>query len=124
VRLFRFDPPVAHPITQWESRNVAVGRGVRIESGEWIQVSCFHFEADGCLGFHPSVGPQLMMVVAGDGWVRGNKETRTPIRTGQAAFWKAGEWHESGSEQGMTAVVVDGDGVDPAVFMPELQVER
>lgn len=120
MRLFRFDSSVAHPITQHQSRNVAIGRGVRMEQSEFIQVSCFHFNAESVVGFHPAGGPQLMMVVSGEGWVRREEDERTPIYPGEAAFWERGEGHESGSKDGMTAIVVEGDGVDPAVFMPEL----
>ena len=121
MRLFRFDPAVAHPITQHASRGVAIGRGVRLENSERVQVSCFHFEAGGVVGFHQAAGgAQLMMVVGGEGWVRGEEEERTPIRPGEAAFWEDGEGHESGSDSGMTAIVVEGNGLDPTVFMPEI----
>jgi hypothetical protein len=52
--------------------------------------------------------------------VRGAEGERRPIAAGQAAFWQEGEEHESGTESGLTAMVVEGDGLDPAQYMPEL----
>ena len=120
MRLFRFDPKVAHPITKFDSRNVAIGRGVRMIDSPMAQVSCFHFDPDSVVGFHQATIPQLMMVVAGEGWVRGEEAARTHMLPGRAAFWEAGEWHESGSDTGMTAIVVEGDRLDPTVYMVEL----
>lgn len=54
--------------------------------------------------------PQLFCIVAGSGWVSGEDGTRVPIRTGEAAWWDRGEIHESGTDTGMTAIVLEGDG--------------
>jgi hypothetical protein len=64
--------------------------------------------------------PQLFLVLAGEGWVRGAESDRIQIEPGQAAFWTTGEWHESGSETGMTAVVIESPALDPSQFMVEL----
>lgn len=119
MRIYRFDRDVARPITQFDSEGVAIGRVDRVEGA--FQVGCFHVEPGGVVGFHMATLPQLFMVVAGAGWVRGEEQERTPIEPGQAAFWKPGEWHESGSETGMTAIVVEAPALDPARYMPELE---
>ena len=49
----------------------------------------------------------------GEGWVRGEEEERTPIKSGTAAFWTAEEWHESGSDMGMVAIVIEGENLQP-----------
>ncbi|MCA1670083.1 MAG: cupin [Thermomicrobia bacterium] len=84
-----------------------------------IQVGCMHIPAGGSVGYHQATVPQLFLVMAGNGWVRGEEETRRPVHSFQAAFWQAGEWHEAGSEMGMTAVVIEGKGIDPSACMPE-----
>ena len=63
---------------------------------------------------------QLFVVVQGSGWVRGEEAERTVIEPGTAAFWTAEEWHESGSETGMMAIVVEGNALE----MSKLLVER
>jgi quercetin dioxygenase-like cupin family protein len=118
VRIYRFDREVAYPITQFDSVDVAMGRVGRFEGT--FQVGCFHIDPGGVVGFHEATFPQLFMVVSGEGWVRGEEPERRPIFPGQAAFWEAGEWHESGSETGMMAVVVESAALDPTRHMPEL----
>ena len=118
MKLYRFDRETAHPISQYDSAGVSIGRVGRFEGP--LQVGCFHVAAGGVVGFHQATTPQLFLVMDGEGWVRGEEATRTPIAPGQAAFWEAGEWHESGSEQGMLAVVIEGPGLNPERYMPTL----
>ena len=32
---------------------------------------------------------------------------------GQAAFWQAGEWHETRTTSGLTAIIVEGERLNP-----------
>jgi quercetin dioxygenase-like cupin family protein len=61
---------------------------------------------------------QLFLVLQGEGWMRGETSKQTSIQAGQAAHWEGGEWHESGTETGMTAIIFEGGSVDPAKRMP------
>jgi quercetin dioxygenase-like cupin family protein len=61
----------------------------------------------GLVGLHEASGPQLLAIVEGEGWIRGQDEVRTPISAGEAVFWEAGEWHETGSEGGLVALVIE-----------------
>jgi mannose-6-phosphate isomerase-like protein (cupin superfamily) len=70
-------------------------------------LSIIRLGADGVLGRHPAVVDQLFYVISGEGWVAGSDGARLPIRAGQAAYWTTGEEHESGSQSGMTALVVE-----------------
>ena len=66
----------------------------------------------GVVGRHPAVVPQLFVVVRGSGWVSGADGEREPIEPGQAVLWERGEEHESGSDTGMTALVLEGVSLD------------
>jgi quercetin dioxygenase-like cupin family protein len=66
----------------------------------------------GIVGRHPAVVPQLFVIVQGSGWVSGADGEREPIAAGEAVRWEAGEEHESGSEEGMTALVLEAEAVD------------
>jgi quercetin dioxygenase-like cupin family protein len=68
--------------------------------------------AGGVVARHPAAGDQLFAVVAGSGWVSGGDGGREPIRTGEAVLWEPGEEHESGSDDGMTALVVEAEALD------------
>jgi quercetin dioxygenase-like cupin family protein len=87
----------------------------------FFQVGCMHFDPGGVIGFHPAGVNQLFLVVSGSGWVRDETSGRIPIRAGQAVYWEAGEGHESGTETGMTAIVIEGPGLNPAELMPLLE---
>jgi quercetin dioxygenase-like cupin family protein len=66
----------------------------------------------GVVGRHPAVVTQLFVVVHGSGWVSGAGGEREAIRAGEAVLWEQGEEHESGSEEGMTALVVESESLD------------
>ena len=125
MRLFRFDSEVGRPLTAFGSADVRLAPVARVGASgdDRVQIGCMHIAPGGHIGAHPAVGPQLFLVVAGEGWVRGaaggSLGPRRRIVAGQAVFWEPGEQHESGSERGMMAVVVEGANLDPARYMPE-----
>jgi hypothetical protein len=54
--------------------------------------------------------------------VSGDDDRRVPIKAGQAALWEIGEMHESGTDDGMTAIVVHWtESYDPAKLMREIR---
>jgi quercetin dioxygenase-like cupin family protein len=66
----------------------------------------------GVVARHPAVVAQLFVVVRGSGWVSGGEGGREEIGAGEAVLWEPGEEHESGSDIGMTALVVEADTLD------------
>ncbi|HEV2035971.1 MAG TPA: cupin domain-containing protein [Candidatus Dormibacteraeota bacterium] len=75
----------------------------------------------GVIGLHQASGPQLLAVVEGEGWFRGQGEGRTRVTAGEAIFWNEGEWHETGTDGGLVAIViesphlVEGESLGPVV---------
>ena len=67
--------------------------------------------AGGVVARHPAVVPQLFVVVRGSGWVSGGEGTREAIAAGEAVLWEQGEEHESGSDEGMTALVLEAESL-------------
>jgi quercetin dioxygenase-like cupin family protein len=117
MKVFRFDPNVGRPLTAFGSHDVMLSRILRASSG--VQIGCMHVQPGGVIGLHQAVGPQLFLVVQGQGWVRGKETPRTAIHAGQAVFWEDQEWHETGTETGLMAIVIEGEDLDPERFMPE-----
>ena len=66
----------------------------------------------GLIGYHEGPVPQLLVVVAGSGWVRGEEGGRRPVEVGDAVFWSAGEGHETGTEGGLTALVLEAGSLE------------
>jgi quercetin dioxygenase-like cupin family protein len=75
------------------------------------QVVLIEIGAGGEVGRHPAAAQQLFLVVRGTGWVAGGEGPREEISAGEAVIWGAGEEHESGSDGGMTALVVEADSI-------------
>lgn len=116
MQLFRFEAEVGRAVDRYGSRNVVLARIARLAGN--AQVVCLHLGPGGIVGYHQAVVPQLFLVVQGEGWVRGEAPDRVAISAGRAAFWAQGEGHESGTDTGMTAIVIEGEGLDPADWMP------
>jgi quercetin dioxygenase-like cupin family protein len=76
-------------------------------------VVCIRLGADGSLGRHPAPVDQLFVVVEGEGWASGAEGERVPVAAGRAIHWAAGEQHESGTESGLTAIVVESERLVP-----------
>lgn len=106
MKLVAFDR--AHAITHFNSNGAEIA-GVAQCAGE-TRVSLLQLAAGGIVGEHPAASPQLFLVLAGSGWVRVGEDRRT-IEPGQAAVWEAGERHESGSDSGLTAVIVEAESL-------------
>jgi quercetin dioxygenase-like cupin family protein len=81
--------------------------------GAPLQAACFRVEAGGIIGRHPATVEQLLVVIDGSGWVSGADGERRPITAGEAAFWEAGEEHETTSDEGLTAIVIESSGLRP-----------
>ncbi|RAG84961.1 cupin [Streptacidiphilus pinicola] len=81
----------------------------RIAAGEGpVRLTQLKVAPGGTIGTHPATDAQLFLVIAGSGWVAGPDGVRVPLGVGEGARWDAGEVHTSGSDSGLTALVVEG----------------
>jgi quercetin dioxygenase-like cupin family protein len=99
-------------IDRYGSKCAMFGRMAVLEGSG--QVGCIRLESGGILGGHPAPIPQMFCVIDGQGQVSGADGKAHPIRAGQAAFWEAGETHESSTVAGMTAIVIELASIQPA----------
>jgi quercetin dioxygenase-like cupin family protein len=82
-------------------------------------VAVFHLAAGGCVGRHPSVSRQVLVVVEGRGTVSGSDGVEQTIYAGQAALWEPGESPETRPSDGLTAVVSEGPDVVLLIPLPD-----
>jgi quercetin dioxygenase-like cupin family protein len=118
MQMYRFDRDVSHQVTQYGSRELLMSGLACCDSAARLDV--MHIGPTGLVASHEATANQLFVVVQGNGWVRAGDGPETPIVAGQAAFWQGGEWHESGSSNGMLVIVLEGESVDPAGLMTEV----
>jgi quercetin dioxygenase-like cupin family protein len=88
----------------------SIGAQVRRLAAE-AHVVVIEIAPGGVVGRHPAAGAQLFGVVNGMGWVSGGDGDRVSIAAGEAVVWEPGEEHESGSDKGMTVLVVEAESL-------------
>jgi quercetin dioxygenase-like cupin family protein len=84
-----------------------------IFQGAPFQAAIFRVAPGGRIARHPATYPQILAVLAGSGAVSGGDGVEEPIEAGEAVFWQAGEEHETSSVAGLTALIVEGEGLEP-----------
>jgi quercetin dioxygenase-like cupin family protein len=125
VNIYRFDAGTARSIDQFNSHDVGITPILRMkEKGDFLHIGCIHLQPDSVLGFHPAGCPQLFLVVSGSGWVRNDISGKVPVFKGQAVYWEEGEGHESGSETGMIAIVIEAPEMHPEQWMVPIEKKR
>ncbi|EMR07164.1 Cupin domain protein [Bhargavaea cecembensis DSE10] len=108
MKFFRFDAGTAKPVTHGGS-DFTVQPFVR--SGGRFQTALMTLGENGVIAYHEASVPQVMIVLSGSGTVCNEEKRYHPVREGSAVFWDRGEWHETRSEKGMTALVIEGEGL-------------
>ena len=104
MRVLQFSRDRAQPITEVasvaaSSVHLADGRGE-------AHVYALRFGPGGQIGPHPAGFGQIFLVVDGTGWVAAADGRRVPLAAGEGVYFAPGEMHSKGSEEGMTAIMV------------------
>ncbi|QFF99329.1 cupin [Psychrobacillus glaciei] len=116
MKLFIFEKQVGKNISHFNS-DFIMSRIVRTEKP--TQIGCMYLETNGVVGYHEAVVPQLLLVISGEGWVRGEAGLKVKVKVGDAVLWKKGEGHETTTETGLTAIVIESEELNPSEFMLE-----
>ena len=115
LKIYTFKQTTGKPIQQFNSQGVTVHPLVKPDDP--FQIGYFYLGANSVLGIHPAMCDQLLMITSGAGWVRVEGEEKIMVEPGMAIFWQKGERHESGSDEGMTAMVAEGRKLDPDRYL-------
>jgi len=84
-----------------------------ITAGSAFQAAVFRLAAGGRIARHPARCPQILAVLEGTGEVNGPNGQAEPIVPGDAVYWAEGEAHETRTDVGLTALIIEGDGLVP-----------
>jgi quercetin dioxygenase-like cupin family protein len=84
-----------------------------IFGGAPFQAAVFRLAPGGRIVRHPATVPQILAVLEGSGEVSGADGRAEPIGPGEAVFWRAGEEHETTSALGLTALIIEGEALEP-----------
>ena len=114
MKRFRFDDAVAFAPREELLEGVTVAPLSRpISQGSPIQAAVFRLAPGGRIARHPATYPQILAVLDGSGEVSGAGDIDEQIVAGEAVFWPAGEEHETKTAAGLTALIIEGDGLEP-----------
>lgn len=89
-----------------------------IQTDKETHIGCMHLDENGVIGYHQAVAPQLLLIMIGEGYVRGEKEEYFKVQSGDAIFWEKDEWHETKTNIGLTAIVIESEVLNPSLLMP------
>ena len=113
MKVYNYSPTTGKEITKFGSRFV-MSRITQTE--ESVHIGAMYLDEGGIIGYHQAVTPQLLIIVSGEGFVRGEGEDLVKVKEGDAVFWNKDEWHETTTEKGLTAIAIEGE-LDPELFM-------
>lgn len=115
MEIYTFNKENGRQIDQFNS-NFFMSRIIGTDQA--AHIGCMYLEEQGVIGFHQAVVPQLLLILNGEGYVRGESEDYINVQAGDAIFWNKGEWHETKTDTGVTAIVIESDELNPSQFMP------
>jgi quercetin dioxygenase-like cupin family protein len=114
VERFRFASDVASAPSQELLDDVTIAPLSRsIADGSAFQAAIFRLAPGGRIARHPAAVPQILAVLEGSGDVSGASGVDEPIAAGEAVFWPEGEEHETKTKAGLTALIIEGPGLEP-----------
>ena len=90
----------------------------RLAVSEHVYVSRIVLDPGGRIGRHAAASAQLLVVVAGSGLVSGSDGAERRVESGAAVLWDTGEEHETRTETGLAAIVVEADALEAAQARP------
>lgn len=112
MRCFDFDKKQGRAINVFNSQGATI---VHLLKHTKAFVVTIYLEPEGMLGMHPATEDQLFLVVAGSGQAITGEE-RCRLSPGTAVLWRKGEEHETrAGKEGLTAVVLEGEGLSEAL---------
>ncbi|WP_137790218.1 cupin [Bacillus sp. E(2018)] len=114
MEIFQFTKESGTQISKFNS-DFVMSRIIKTEKP--THIGCVHLDAGGVIGYHQAVIPQLLLVVNGEGEVCGEDKIMHKIHTGEAAFWIKDEFHETFTQSGLTAIIIESETLEPASFM-------
>jgi quercetin dioxygenase-like cupin family protein len=114
VERFSFSADVAFAPRQELLQRVTVAPLSRsLSQGAPFQAAVFRIAAGGSIARHPATVPQILAVLEGSGMVSGTDGISERIAAGEAVYWASGEEHETCTDTGLAALILEGEGLVP-----------
>jgi quercetin dioxygenase-like cupin family protein len=106
MEIYQFKKETGKKITKFNS-DFVMSRITQTQKP--AHIGCMHLDENGIIGYHQAVVPQLLLIVSGEGLVRGETDEFIKVQSGEAVFWEKDEWHETKTDTGLTAIVIESE---------------
>jgi quercetin dioxygenase-like cupin family protein len=106
MEIYQFKKETGKKITKFNS-DFVMSRITQTQKP--AHIGCMHLDENGIIGYHQAVVPQLLLIVNGEGLVRGETDEFIKVQSGEAVFWEKDEWHETKTDTGLTAIVIESE---------------
>ncbi|MFJ7666225.1 cupin domain-containing protein [Lysinibacillus sp. NPDC097195] len=110
MEMYNFTKNGANVIRRYNSLHAFYSK--IIKTVEPTSIGFIYIEAGGVVGLHEAPVPQLFIVIEGEGWVCDENGGKQHVKKGDGVFWKMGQAHQSGSDKGLTALVIESTQID------------
>jgi quercetin dioxygenase-like cupin family protein len=101
-------------LTEYGSEGARVSSLARSPSAGVVRIEV---DPGGRLAMHSAERPQLFVVTEGEGTVQDRDGEPQAVSAGHAIWWDRGEVHETRSESGLAALVIQAHSLEPT-FTP------
>jgi quercetin dioxygenase-like cupin family protein len=108
MRIQRAEEMPTRLISDFDSQGASIAHLAR---GDNVSVVRIELKAGGRLGMHAAASPQLFVVVEGEGTVMSDGGAPRDVSAGTAVRWEQGELHETRSETGLIAIVIEAESL-------------
>ncbi|MEZ7171186.1 cupin [Sporosarcina sp. OR05] len=113
MKIIRLDEIQGKSISQYDS-NFIMRKILMTDKN--AHVGMMQLDEGGIVGYHDATVPQLLIILDGEGWVRSGEDEKVKVVVGDVVLWEKGEGHETTSDQGMKAIVIESEGLDFGSF--------
>ncbi|HDR7914664.1 TPA: cupin [Bacillus wiedmannii] len=115
MKIFDFSEKVGKKISAFQS-NFIMSKILNHQGN--VHIDAMHLRENGIIGYHEAVVSQLLLIVDGEGYVYGADKEKMKVEAGQVVFWEKGEFHETSTEKGLMAIVIESEELEQAIVMP------
>lgn len=122
MKIYRFDPEIGKEDGQHGSVKAIISAVIQLD--ERTEINAVYIHPNERIRVQQAMSQQLFLLVDGRGWVKNEAGKKVSVTQGQAVFWEENELPESGTESGMTAVIIGNVQIDPDQLMPLLWEDK
>ena len=113
MKIIQMDEIEGKYITQYNSKFI-MRKMLMTEKPSHVGI--MHLDQGGIVGYHDATVPQILLIIEGKGWVRTGAENKVRVVAGDVIAWEKGEGHETSTDIGLKAIVIESEGLEIGSF--------